>query len=222
MKVCAVTFQSLLPYHTHSDGHTREKALPLTSSLDESNYQVDMLSWGKEGTREKREFQVKTTIFSSHSGVQLVGQSGLCEACPKIRSPIGYAQKRDQCPQGAGFLSVTGIPLLQTSRDPLFSWSYQNILTSSLKLLFPVCVPFRWSSSLWAQHPETGPQLPTLSSLSTAAWGFLLGSRCWLSPPLLPLNVAEKIHLMNMAPSRNTSLVNGLSPKSHFKHLKSL
>ena len=22
MKVCAVTFQSLLPYHTHSDGHT--------------------------------------------------------------------------------------------------------------------------------------------------------------------------------------------------------
>lgn len=44
MKVCAVTFQSLLPYHTHSDGHTREKALPLTSSLDESNYQVDVLS----------------------------------------------------------------------------------------------------------------------------------------------------------------------------------
>ena len=23
MKVCAVTFQSLLPYHTHSDGHTQ-------------------------------------------------------------------------------------------------------------------------------------------------------------------------------------------------------
>ena len=44
MKVCAVTFQSLLPYLIHSDGHTREKALPLTSSLDESNYQVDVLS----------------------------------------------------------------------------------------------------------------------------------------------------------------------------------
>ena len=149
------------------------------------------------------------------------GKSGLCEAWPKIRSPIGYAQERDQC-QGAGFLSVTGIPLLQTSRDPLFSRSYQNVLTWSLKLLFPVCVPFRWSSSLWAQHPETGPQLPTLSSLSTAAWGSLLGSHCWLSSPFLTLNAAEMIHLMNTAPSRNTSLVNGLSPKSHFKHLKSL
>lgn len=193
---------------------------PLTSSLDESNYQVDML--------RKRGNQSKTWVPSENHNIffwfrgPAGGKLQLCEAWPKIRNPIGYAQERDKCPQGAGFLSVTRIPLLQTSRDPLFSRSYQNVLTSSLKLFFPVCVPFPWSSSLRAQHPETGPQLPTLSSLSTVAWGSFLGSRCWLSFPLFPLKAAEIIHLMSMAPLRNTSLVNGLSHKSHSKHLKSL
>ena len=201
---------------------THDRRLP--SLLHWMNQITKWMRWSEEKREPEEKKRVPSenlNIFSPFRG-PAGGNLGLCEAWPKIRSPVGYAQERDQCPLGAGFLSVTVIPLLQTSRAPLIRLSYQNVLTSSLKPFFPVCVPFPWSNSLWAQHPETGPQLPTLSSLSTAAWGSLLGSHCWLSSPLLPLNVAEMIHLMSMAPSRNNSFVNGLSPKPHPKHLKSV
>lgn len=181
---CYLLFSSSLSY-TRWWTHTREGSPSLLHWMN----QITKWIINKQGTRAKKEFQVKTTIFSPHSGSPAGGNLGLCETWPKIRSPVGYAQERHQYPQRAGFLSVTGIPLLQTSRAPLFSLSYQNVLTTSLKLFFPVCVPFPWSSSLWgdpSQHPETGPQLPTLSSLSTVAWGSFLGPRCWLSFPLFP------------------------------------
>ena len=108
--------------HTVMDTHTRKGSPPhfFIGWIKLSSGCAELRKRGNQS--EKRVPSENHNIFFPFRG-PAGGKSGLCEAWPKIRSPIGYAQERDQC-QGAGFLSVTGIPLLQTSRAPLFNLSY--------------------------------------------------------------------------------------------------
>ena len=134
------------------------------------------MCWSEEKREpeKKKSSKWKTTVFSPHSGVQLVRTQGFVKPGLKSEAPWDMHRKETSTHRGQAF-SVWQGSLCSKPPELLSSGYPNNVLTSNLKLFFPVCVPFPWSSSLWGDPP----------SIHRLVLSFLL-SVPWVQLPRVP------------------------------------